>query len=77
MSDRCRSIIALLQQSQKELGSAATLGMVPQAMWILKDQFKDQFSEATRLEEIIQYLVAQDLARQLDDRRARRASSNP
>ncbi|GER84506.1 hypothetical protein KTAU_31420 [Thermogemmatispora aurantia] len=68
--DGCRSLIALLQQYQIRLGNFATLGMAP----AVREVLGDQFGEETSLEEIIQLLVAQDLARQLHDRRARRAT---
>jgi hypothetical protein len=67
--DGCRSLIALLQQYQAQLGSYALLSQAPAVMEVLGDQF----SAETSLEDIIQCLVARDLARQVEARRARRA----
>jgi hypothetical protein len=60
----------MLQQYQAELGTYALLGQAPEAMKTLGDQF----DAGTSLEEIIQCLVAQDLARQVEARRAKRAT---
>jgi hypothetical protein len=70
--DGCRSLIALLQQYQKLLGTSATLGMAGMEPAVRK-VLGEQFSAETSLEDVIQALVARDLARQVEARRARRA----
>jgi hypothetical protein len=67
--DGYRSLITLLQQYQKLLGTSATLGMAPAVRKVLGEQF----SSETSLEDVIQALVARDLARQVEARRARGA----
>nr|BBH95151.1 hypothetical protein KTA_33500 [Thermogemmatispora argillosa] len=65
--------VALCQWQQTLLGCHASLGQAQAAI----AELVEQFGAETSLEELIQKLVAQDLARQLSERRARRATMLP
>lgn len=70
-SSETRLLIALCQWQQSLIGCHASLGQAQAAITELVEQFGAEVS----LEEVIQSLVAQDLAQQVHLRRARRATS--